>query len=101
MVYLNLDIEIINSIQDICKRYNFIEKVIIFWSRARGDNDVKSDIDIAVYSKKPILEFIEDVEMNTRTLLEFDFSHMNSIQDDFFVEQVKKEGIIIYEKCWV
>ncbi|HBJ1650162.1 UNVERIFIED_ORG: DNA polymerase subunit beta [Clostridium botulinum] len=99
MVYLNLDIEIINSIQDICKRYNFIEKVIIFGSRARGDNDVKSDIDIAVYSKKPILEFIEDVEMNTRTLLEFDFSHMNSIQDEFFVEQVTKEGIIIYEKC--
>ncbi|KOM88298.1 DNA polymerase subunit beta [Clostridium botulinum] len=99
MVYLNLDIEIVNSIQDICKRYNFIEKVIIFGSRARGDNDVKSDIDIAVYSKKPILEFIEDVEMNTRTLLEFDFSHMNSIQDEFFVEQVTKEGIIIYEKC--
>ncbi|WP_061309272.1 nucleotidyltransferase domain-containing protein, partial [Clostridium botulinum] len=72
---MNLDIEIVNSIQDICKRYNFIEKVIIFGSRARGDNDVKSDIDIAVYSKKPILEFIEDVEMNTRTLLEFDFSH--------------------------
>ncbi|NFH89690.1 nucleotidyltransferase domain-containing protein [Clostridium botulinum] len=99
MVYLNLDIEIVNSIQDICKRYNFIEKVIIFGSRARGDNDVKSDIDIAVYSKKPILEFIEDVEMNTRTLLEFDFSHMNSIQDEFFVEQVTKDGIIIYEKC--
>ncbi|KAI3349119.1 nucleotidyltransferase domain-containing protein [Clostridium botulinum] len=96
---MNLDIEIVNSIQDICKRYNFIEKVIIFGSRARGDNDVKSDIDIAVYSKKPILEFIEDVEMNTRTLLEFDFSHMNSIQDEFFVEQVTKEGIIIYEKC--
>lgn len=96
---MNLDIEIINSIQDICKRYNFIEKVIIFGSRARGDNDVKSDIDIAVYSKKPILEFIEDVEMNTRTLLEFDFSHMNSIQDEFFVEQVTKDGIIIYEKC--
>ncbi|MBY7024703.1 MULTISPECIES: nucleotidyltransferase domain-containing protein [Clostridium] len=96
---MNLDIEIVNSIQDICKRYNFIEKVIIFGSRARGDNDVKSDIDIAVYSKKPILEFIEDVEINTRTLLEFDFSHMNSIQDEFFVEQVTKEGIIIYEKC--
>lgn len=96
---MNLDIEIVNSIQDICKRYNFIEKVIIFGSRARGDNDVKSDIDIAVYSKKPILEFIEDVEMNTRTLLEFDFSHMNSIQDEFFVEQVTKDGIIIYEKC--
>lgn len=98
MVYLNLDVEILNSIKEICKKHEFIEKVIIFGSRAREDNDVKSDIDIAVYSKESISEFIEDVEMNTRTLLEFDFSHMNKIHDEFFVEQVTKDGIIIYEK---
>ena len=95
---MNLDIEIINSIRDICKRHEFIEKVLIFGSRARGDNDVKSDIDIAVYSNESISEFIEDVEMNTRTLLEFDFSLMNNVEDEFFIEQVTKEGVVIYEK---
>ena len=89
---MNLDIEIINSIRDICKRHEFIEKVLIFGSRARGDND------IAVYSNESISEFIEDVEMNTRTLLEFDFSLMNNIEDEFFIEQVTKEGVVIYEK---
>lgn len=59
---------------------------------------LKSDIDLAVYCENSISEFIEDIEMNTSTLLEFDFSDMKDIQDEFFIEQVEKEGIIIYEK---
>lgn len=35
------------------------------------------------------------------TLLEYDYSHMNIIKDDFFVEQAKKDGILSYEKCRV
>ena len=65
-----------------------------------GDNSLKSDIDLAIYSECAIVEFIEDIEMNTNTLLEFDFSDMNSVCDEFFIEQIKKEGILIYEKYW-
>ncbi|MBC5628175.1 nucleotidyltransferase domain-containing protein, partial [Clostridium sp. NSJ-6] len=43
-------------------------------------------------------DFIEDIENNTTTLLEFDFSDMKSVNDELFIEQVNKEGIIIYEK---
>ena len=96
---MNLYIMIINEIIKICERHEYIEKVIIFGSRARGDNDLKSDIDLAVYSQQPLTEFIEDIEMNTKTLLEYHFSHINTVRDQFFIEQVNKEGIIIYEKC--
>lgn len=96
---MNLDITIINAIIKICERHEYIEKVMIFGSRARGDNDSKSDIDLAVYSEQSLTEFIEDVELNTETLLEYDFSHMNTVKDSFFIEQVKKDGIVIYEKC--
>ncbi|MDK2586053.1 nucleotidyltransferase domain-containing protein [Romboutsia sedimentorum] len=99
MIYLNLDITIINEIIKICERHEYIEKVVIFGSRARGDNDLKSDIDLAIYSQQSLTEFVEDIEMNTKTLLEYDFSHMNTVKDQFFIEQVNKEGIIIYEKC--
>lgn len=95
---LNLDKEIINQIIEICKRHEYIEKVILFGSRARGDNNIKSDIDLAIYSELPLAEFIEDVELNTKTLLEYDFSHINVIKDAFFIEQVEKDGIVIYEK---
>ena len=40
------------------------------------------------------------MENNTRTLLEFDFSNMRTVKDGFFIEQVNKEGVTIYEKCW-
>lgn len=96
---LNLDKEIIKDIIEICEKHEYIDKVILFGSRARGDNDLKSDIDLAVYSEKPLAEFIEAVETKTKTLLEYDYSHMNTIQDRFFIEQVNKDGIVIYEKC--
>lgn len=97
--HLNLEKRIIDEIIDIAYRYKYIKKIILFGSRARGDNSQKSDIDLAIYSDKSIAEFIEDIEMNTHTLLEFDFSDMNSTKDEFFIEQIKKEGIVIYEKC--
>lgn len=101
MIEVNLDKNIVNEIIEICKRHSYIDKVILFGSRARGDNELKSDIDLAIYSQRNISEFIEDIEMNTRTLLEYDYSHMNYIKDDFFKEQVKNDGVVIYEKCTV
>lgn len=89
---LNLEQKIFDEILDICHKHKSINKVILFGSRARGDNLLKSDIDLAVYCENSISEFIEDIEMNTSTLLEFDFSDMKDIQDEFFIEQVEKRG---------
>ncbi|WP_155268541.1 nucleotidyltransferase domain-containing protein [Clostridium beijerinckii] len=96
-ISLNLEHKV-DEILHICHEHKNINKVILFGSRARGDNLPKSDIDLAVYSENSISEFIEDIEMNTSTLLEFDFSDMKDIHDEFFIEQVEKVGIIIYEK---
>ncbi len=96
---INLNKELLEEIIDICKRHAEIEKVVLFGSRARGDNSPKSDIDLAIYANSNFSDFIEDMENNTRTLLEFDFSNMRTVKDEFFIEQVNKEGIIIYEKC--
>ena len=96
---MNLINSIINEIIDISKKYYGINKVVLFGSRARGDNELKSDIDLAVYCDSDLSLFIEENENNTHTLLEFDFSDMNNIVEDFFIEQVEKEGIVLYEKC--
>lgn len=96
---MNLEKRIIDEIINISCKYKYINKVILFGSRARGDNSPKSDIDLAIYADESVLEFIEDIEMNVNTLLEFDFSDMNSIFDEFFIQQVEKEGKVIYEKC--
>ena len=96
---MNLSKRIINEIIDISKKYYGINKVVLFGSRARGDNELKSDIDLAVYCDSDLSLFIEEIENTTHTLLEFDFSDMNNIVDDFFIEQVEKAGIVLYEKC--
>ena len=83
---------------EISKKYSKINKVILFGSRARGDNGDRSVIDLAIYCEESISDFIEDIENNTTTLLEFDFSDMKSVNDELFIEQVNKEGIILYEK---
>lgn len=95
---MNLENRLIDEIIKISCKYEYIKKVILFGSRARGDNGSRSDIDLAIYSEGSMAEFIEDIEMNTHTLLEFDFSDMNSIKDEFFIEQINSEGIVIYEK---
>lgn len=97
----NLDSEIVKEICQISSKYTNINKVVLFGSRARKDNSPKSDIDLAIYTESNsvnLLDFIYDIENNTTTLLEFDFSDMKSVNDELFIEQVNKEGIIIYEK---
>lgn len=94
----NLAKEIVNEICEISKKYPEIKKVVLFGSRARRDNSPKSDIDLAIYAESSLVDFIEDIENNTSTLLEFDFSNMNTVKDELFIEQVNKEGVTIYEK---
>ena len=97
---MNLNKDIIKEIVDISKKYDGIKKVVLFGSRARGDNELKSDIDYLIQTYgKDYENSIEEIENNTHTLLEFDFSDMNNIRDEFFIEQVEKEGILLYEKC--
>ena len=98
---VNLDKDIIESIIKISKRYDNIEKVILFGSRARKENSPKSDIDLAIYLNKNntnIFDFIYDIENECPTLLEFDFSNMNNLRDEIFINEVKKDGVTIYEK---
>lgn len=101
----NLDNDILDEIIVISKKYPAVQKIVLFGSRARNDNSSKSDIDLAIYltenpnnNSSDLLDFIYDIENNTTTLLEFDFSNMNELNDNLFIEQIEKEGITIYEK---
>ena len=98
---INLDEDIIDSIIKISKRYDNIEKVVLFGSRARKENSPKSDIDLAIYLNKNntnMFDFIYDIENECPTLLEFDFSNMNTIRDEIFINEVNKDCVTIYEK---
>lgn len=75
------------------------EKIVLFGSRARGDNHDRSDIDLAVYGmpEENRASFWCEIE-ELPTLLKFDIVHINSITDNALVENIERDGVSIYEK---
>ena len=74
------------------------EKVVLFGSRARGDNLTKSDIDIAVYGGD-FDHFYWDVKEKTHSLLMFDIVQADELISEELKQEIEKDGVIIYEKA--
>lgn len=98
---MNLDQQITQKLCILAKQFD-IDKLVLFGSRARGDNHTRSDIDLAIWgivNAVQYLDFQEAVEEQVPTLLSFDLVDMNGIAvSDVLRNEVRKEGIILYEK---
>ena len=87
---------VITEIVELAQKYD-LQKVILFGSRARGDFQRASDIDLAV-SGGNVAMFAVDVEEETSTLLEFDVVNLDLDLQEKLLESIKKEGLVLYEK---
>ncbi len=80
------------------KSFDDLDEVYIFGSRARGDYKSTSDIDLAINASSDIklrlLNKLEDI----RCILKFDVINVNNIGNEKLLENIKKEGILIYKK---
>jgi len=85
-----------DDIIKIAKR-NGIKKVILFGSRARGDNKECSDIDLAV-SGGNYLDFYFDVEEEAWTLLMFDVVDLDRGISEELQKEIERDGVILYEE---
>lgn len=74
------------------------EKIVLFGSRARGDNRDRSDIDIAVYGldKNKRVRFSESVD-EIPTLLKFDIVFVDDKTDPVLQKNIEKDGVVLYE----
>ena len=93
---MDLPQNIMNSISDLACRCN-LDKVILFGSRARGDNRERSDIDLAV-SGGNFPAFALDVDEETDTLLKYDFVNLDAAVQPELLAEIQKDGRILYEK---
>lgn len=93
---INLPINAKNSIISLAKKYD-INKVVLFGSRARGDNRERSDIDLAI-TGGDVTGFACGIEDEADTLLMFDVVDLDSAVQKELLDVIKKEGVIIYEK---
>ena len=87
---------VIDEIKALARVYG-IQRVILFGSRARGDYHRASDIDLAGEGGR-VTDFIIEVKDSTSTLLEFDIVDLANTQSGEFLESIRREGIILYEK---
>lgn len=76
---------------------NNILKIILFGSRAKGNNTERSDIDLAV-SGGSIDNFTFQLENDADTLLMFDIVDLDKPITDELSNEIKKYGVTIYEK---
>ncbi len=75
-----------------------ISKIILFGSRARGDNRERSDVDIAVYGGD-FDSFYWNVREKAHSLLMFDIVDGDHISSSELKKEIEKDGIVIYEKA--
>ncbi len=92
----DLDKRVEEDIIRIAKR-NAIKKVILFGSRARGNNSERSDIDLAV-SGGDALNFYYDVDEQAWTLLMFDVVNLDRGISEELQAEINRDGVILYEE---
>lgn len=80
----------------------FVEQIVLFGSRARGDAQERSDIDLAILSPDAswnewltVLEIVEEAD----TLLKIDCLRFDTLEQSSPIRHnIENEGIIIYVK---
>ena len=89
---------IYQSIADLGKQFK-ADKIVLFGSRARGDNRERSDIDIAVFgvSKEKQPAFIQAVG-SLPTLLDFDIVFITDNTNEALMKNIIQDGVIIMDK---
>ena len=87
---------VMREITEIAKR-NQIQEIILFGSRARGDYNRTSDIDLAVTGGN-ISGFAVRKEEETSTLLEYDIVDLDKPVSEELLKSIRDEGKILYEK---
>lgn len=89
---------IYDSVAKAAKRFG-ASKVVLFGSRARGDNRERSDIDIAVYGvNKSNQAAFRSAISDIPTLLDFDIVFVSGETDAALLNNIKKDGKIIMSK---
>lgn len=92
----NLSDKVESSIVEFAKKYN-LSKVILYGSRARGDNFPRSDIDLAVEGGD-VINFKLAVDEEIQTLLMFDVVNLAENLSEKFLKEIERDGVILYEK---
>ena len=79
----------------------FVKKIVLFGSRAKGTNDERSDIDLAIECPlatavdwNSVMQIIE----NADTLLKIDCVRLDKVRSKRFKTEILEEQVILFER---
>lgn len=93
---------VIEQMKDVALKYKSIHKVVLFGSRARGDNTPNSDYDIAIFSNpmehSEQSKFLNDID-GIKTLRKIDviFIKERHMDTDLY-RNIMKDGVTVMDK---
>lgn len=90
---------VLSQIREIAIKYK-VESVVLFGSRARGDHSDTSDYDIAIFGKHLSLMdqmLLRGALEDIHTLKKIDVVFVSEDLNEVLMENIKKEGVVIYE----
>ena len=98
---MNTQPAVIDQIAERFSHCPHVERVILYGSRARGDEEERSDIDLAVVgsriSRDEWREMQDYVEEKARTLLFIGVVRLENVSQKLR-ENIQREGITLYER---
>ena len=88
--------ELYAKLAGLAARYG-AQRLVLYGSRARGDFQPRSDIDLAVYGmpEKQRGGFAMEAE-ELPTLLKLDIVHISSNMEPAFLKNIEKDGVVLY-----
>lgn len=94
---MNLPEHVHKGIIELAQKYG-VEKVILFGSRARGDNWERSDVDLAISGGNRTMFSLDVDEIeNVPTLLMFDVVDLDRECNEDLLAAIRRDGVVLYE----
>lgn len=84
----------------IFKKYEKIEKVVIYGSRAKGNYREGSDIDLTIFGeidKSDLYKILDEIDESSTPYL-FDISIFKELKSDNLIDHINRIGKVFYEK---
>lgn len=97
---MNTQPGVINEIVERFSHFPHVERVILFGSRARGDEEERSDIDLAVtgpLTEEEWRKMRDYLDLEARTLLSVELVRLEKASEKLR-ENIRREGITLYER---
>ncbi len=91
----------IEQVKNTFTQFPLVERVIIYGSRAKGDFEEGSDIDITLIGENITQNYLNKISLKLDDLLlpyKFDISVFNQISNPNLVDHIQRIGQVFYEK---